>query len=367
MFIPKDKEKEKEKIDVKSDEKTESKEVKEEPKQVKEESKEVKPESKEVKKDKIEITGEDHLEVVEEEKKSSDLKEFIGFEINSKVFSELLRIVMCKGIDTSGKDSTLMENCVFVVGSNKIISNNVDPNQVIFLSMLIKTKTFKTDNFEENIIPISIKSAIESLERFKNTDIKVIYDGSQLLFVRAKPKLVYKMENINVTSISNYVTGEFPMTMIDGIPVHRSNKSALHCRIVTNGKELNELLKDGKLIGIRYFPFEANVSENSLNVAVSNLIGTKSIEREIPVDSINVLKSDVKLFKSTYSHGFGNVVPNINGKITLYFDNNEYIYISKETGIYKLDILIANSELTTDERLEESDVKEFKFEDIQQT
>jgi len=312
--------------------------------------------------DDLGLDGKDDLAEVIKDKETDESVEYVGFKVNAKQLIDFLKIINCKGPDTSGKDTVLMENCVFVVGTNKVVTLSVDTNEYVILSLALKVETYKTDGMDTNLMPIDIKGLIETLGRFKSSDVRVLYNGEKIMVIRDSPKLVWKLDCIDISSVTTFIKADFPITFVDGVPTHK-NGSKMHCKLVTKGEFLKELLEDSKSIGVRYFPFVCDIKKKQLTVSVSNLIATKSMEREIKSTSMTSLDNKRDNFSSSYSHGFGNVVNNLSQKITLYFDDNEYLYITKETGAFKLDILITNSQVMEDARVEiESD--DFEFEEF---
>lgn len=336
-----------------------------EKKEDEEEKKESEEEEKENFADKIGLDKEvEDIEVVDDDdtdnEKTENEEQFIGFEINSKLLSDLLTKIKMRGPDTSGKDKTYFENTVLDIRDNNlVVSNNVDNSEIVFVSLKIKVRTINTGGLNDTKIPIDIDPTIDALDRFKNSDIRLLYTGTEILFIRNKPKLTYKIDAIDISTVEGYTNTEFPMIYKDGIPTHKSNELRLRCRITLDAKYLKELLKDSEVVNVKYFPFEVNAKKNEFFVSVSNLVGTKSFEREIVTKNIKTLDPEKKKYESSYSHGFGNVIKNIDGKVTIYMDDDNYLYLTKETGSYKTDILLTDTTVETDSRVdfEEDDIE----------
>ena len=290
----------------------------------------------------------------EEEFKKKEEKDYITFSMNAKIFIEILNIIRCKGTDQDGKSLDMFESCIFEVASaNRVCVKLIDKDDAIFLSMDIKSETFKTKGYEGNLIPVNIEALTKILKRFKSSDVKIVYNGEDLFIVRSKPRLVYKVEAINITNVESYVTDTFYFKLNEkAVPSMADGSSTLNCKIELKAEELKEILGDREWSGVKVLPFYVDVSKKLFVISVSSLNGGRTIEREIQTERISALDTNKKIFKSTYMYGIGNVLPNLSSKIVIYFNNDDYLYINKSTSLYRLDIMVAIAQLKEDDRID---------------
>jgi len=270
---------------------------------------------------------------------------------NAGEIKKMLVYAEASGKNVQGDTKALLEDCMINVSKTNVLIKCIESNEVLI--GIIKLKVSKENIKEVGDIPVKLEKAIESISRFKASDIVMVeYDEENGLIIikRKKPRLSVKFPTIpidNVASAIDDIPFEFEKGYWSG-----GSCGKLSTYIKLDASEFKEVVKDGEQIQKRNFPF--TVTKTKINVIVQDMDTLAQIDREFSFKEIKTAKS----ISSLYAYGFGNVFGNLSGEIEIWLKNEGPMAIRKKDGNLLVDYILATTEIEEEDEDDDDDTDE---------
>jgi len=280
----------------------------------------------------------------------------IGFNISCKGLDSLLKLCSLRGKNISGKDKEAIDSFIIDVEEKRAKISIVESSGSVAMIVAINTSKI----FGVGKIPVSISDFKSVLSRFKANDtISVLFDetGQNVTIIRNSPELSFTFNSISSSAVSSTLTRIFPIIFDGEIPKYYVKNDEVvimdkkySVRFDIQHSSLNDLIKDGEITGLNFYPISFNTRDNKLICSSVNNKKGNTVKREIEYDSFKVY-DNVKDINLKFGSSLTNVINGLDGKVRLYLGEEMHLFIIMENGDFSANIIL--SEAILDQNIDE--------------
>lgn len=248
-----------------------------------------------------------------------------------KNLKELLQLIKLEGKDTTGSNTSMIENCILTCKDGKVSTITLSKTNTVIAFIEYKN----LDIITEGEIPIgNLDEFLSYLKRFENDDeITVEVTENKIKLSRDEPK---KIANIPLTSRDNIDDSLRAEAIKDSIKeengVWKFRNTELPAIAKVNSHFIREVLADGSVQGLnRKYPI---IIDEEVSCKVGDEKGGM-IETIIPVES---KKGKAQ---TSFAAGIDNVFSNISGIVEIHIAEKGPMLVTQSTENSEMKFIIA--------------------------